>query len=336
MRSIPARVVACLSVAVAVLAFALSASSTSAATIPLVVGQQAFTTGQTNVRATADGTLVGTQPRYAIGTVVAGPVTVSGNSTIWYKVTFNTGPSGWVGADMLIDGVPLPKSVNVGTGTLDTMALDENGNIELVFTTGTDPNDRYNHTYSFSESTNQGLSFSTPAVLPLKTATFTPLLYPPQIAIERNGALDIVYTCPPSQCNFGVGNPSVVIIRSIDHGSTWSAPIQISIPPHPADSGADEPVIAACGAGVTIAWTDDGVGTNRGPDLNADLYIVNVVNGVPGAPINITDDTAQVGSPQLLVNPQGTVYVSWTSTPVNATNSSVLFTSLPNCAAVAQ
>lgn len=103
-------------------------------------------------------------------------------------------------------------------------------------------------------------------------------------------------------------------------------------------------MIAACGAGVTIAWLDDGIGTNntgfnQNPEaFNPDLYIVNVLNGVPGVPVNVTDSPAFEESPQLLVNPQGTVYLSWTAlneTPSTVTPSA-LFASIPNCAAVAQ
>jgi hypothetical protein len=73
--------------------------------------------------------------------------------------------------------------------------------------------------------------------------------------------------------------------------------------------------------------------------FNPDLFVVNVVNGVPGAPMNVTDSPAVDASPQLLVNSQGTVYLTWTSTPTTANSSgptSLLFTSLPNCAALAQ
>jgi hypothetical protein len=343
MRSVPVRVVVYLCLTVAVLAVAFSASSTSAATIPLRVPQAVFTTNPTNVRATADGTLVGTQPRYALGTITAGPVTVPGNSVLWFKVAFNSGPSGWVGADMLIDGVPIPSAVNVGTpGSPASMLLDENGDIEIVYSTGFDSASSDMHvTYSFRESTNQGLSFSPPSPLPvMQTQTFQPFINSPQIASERNGAIDIVYTCAPGVCSPGSSLPTVNLIRSIDHGATFSAPILISVPPDHNPvlpyAGASSPVIAACGAGVTIAWIDDGIGTFRGPFSNPDLYIVNVVNGVPGAPFNVTADSTGKDGPQILVNPQGTVYLGWTSIAVTFSNTSALFTSIPNCAAIAQ
>src|SRR4029079_10780923 len=67
-----------------------------------VASQVVITNGKTNVRATPDGTLLGTQPQGSRGIIAAGPVTVPNNSVIWYQVTFSTAPSGWVGGDMLV------------------------------------------------------------------------------------------------------------------------------------------------------------------------------------------------------------------------------------------
>jgi hypothetical protein len=229
------------------------------------------------------------------------------------------------------------------------MLLDQDANIEIIYQSGSDAN--HNTFYSFRESTNQGLSFSAPSLLPISQNSFgqpSPQPQPLQMAAERNGALDIVFVCPTNQCKppASWGLPGVVMIRSIDHGATWSAPILISIlPVNLNHQGGQSPVIASCGAGVTIAWIDDGFGTNRtginpNPEaFNPDLFIVNVVNGVPGVPVNVTDSPAVEASPQLIVNSQGTVYLSWTSSPTTANSfgpTSLLFAPIPNCAAVAQ
>lgn len=359
MSSIPARAVArlCHAVAVAltlatltILTLSSSASGANPPAPPLHVGQGIFTTNLTNVRATADGTLIGTQPKFAEGSITAGPTFVSADSAWWVKVAFTAGPSGWVGADMLIDGVPLPTAVNIGaSSSLTSLLLDPDSNIDIVYASGMDA--QSNTLYSFRESTNQGLSFSTPALLPITEEFSTmasPQPQPFQMAAERNGALDIVFVCPTNQCKAPAswGLPGVVMIRSLDHGATWSAPILLSIPPvNLTHQGGQSPVIAACGAGVTVAWLDDGLGynaTGRNPNpeaFNPDLFIVNVVNGVPGAPMNVTDSPMVEASPQLIVNPQSTVYLTWTSTPTTINSSgptSLLFASIPNCAAVAQ
>jgi hypothetical protein len=322
----PGRFVAFLGIALTILTVAFSSDSTFAATPIIPIGQDVFTTGVTNVRATADGTLVGTQPRYSVGTVTTGPVTISGDSVTWYKVTFNTGPSGWVGADMLIDGVVLPKSVVIERAMSQDMILDEFGNIEVAFIVNIDPN-----FYGFAESTNQGMTFNiTNNLLPMHTLSASfPFPDGPTLAAEHNGAIDIVYVCPPSSCPQGGAVQTIELIRSIDHGATWSTPVQISVPPRQTGIGPSNPVIAACGAGVTVAWVDGGVGSKVSDGINPrDLYVMQVVNGVPGTPVNMSYSTLDEQHPQILVNPQGTVYVSWIG--VGGVN----FAAIPNCAAI--
>jgi hypothetical protein len=69
---------------------------------------------------------------------------------------------------------------------------------------------------------------------------------------------------------------------------------------------------------------------------------VNVVNGVPGAPINVTFTPGSEHQPEIAVNSQGTVYLSWVGDPNDAASSDgnvigpIKFASLPNCAAVQQ
>jgi hypothetical protein len=340
-RPVPARVVVSVFFAAvfSILTLSLAAVSTLATTPTFAVGQIVGTNGVTNVRATADGTKLGTQAKGATGTVLAGPVTVAGNSVIWYQVNFATAPSGWVGGDMLVagtGGTSVPKAVVVGNGgTAQTMVLDEFGNIEVGFISSDASG---NPTYSFSESTNQGLSFSTPTVLPMSAKLRIP--DPPTgpvIASERNGAIDVAYACFGTDCPGHFGNQSVQMIRSTDHGTTWSAPVQISLPTRPSGFGAQEPVIAACGAGVVVAWQDDGFGTNSF-GLNPDIMVVQVLNGVPGTPIDVTNTEASEGHPQIAVNPQSTVFVTWVTDNENGPNSpnftSIMSASIPNCGAV--
>ena len=332
-RPVPARVFVSVFFAALLSVLAFLPSSTSAATPTFSIGQLVGTVGVTNVRAAADGAKLGTQPQGATGTILAGPVTVTGNSVIWYQVNFATAPSGWVGGDMLVAGTgggsATPPSVVVGTGTAQTMILDEFGTIELGWTGAT--------SYQFSESTNQGASFTTPTSLPM-TATANVPNAPtgPAIAVERNGSIDVVYACLATDCPGHFGNQSVQLVRSTDHGATWSAPVQISLPTRPSGFGAQEPVIAACGAGVTIAWQDDGVGANFS-GMNPDIILINVVNGVPGTPINLTNSQASEGHPQIAVNPQSNVFVSWVSDNNQGggtATDSIVFAAVPNCGAV--
>ena len=330
MRSIPARLVVSIFSAVAVVIISLLAASSALAITPpptFTIGEQVATSAASNIRATADGKLLGTQPRFAVGSITAGPATVSGNSVTWYQVSFASGPSGWLGSDMLIGGIAPPKSVVINNGLSQNMTLDEFGDIEVAYVLNVDPD-----FYAFSESTNQGLSFTTTTTnLPMHTFSAFPFPDGPTIAAERNGAIDIVYVCPPASCPQGGVVPTIQLIRSIDHGATWSAPVQISIPPRQTRTGPSNPTIASCGTGVTVGWLDDGVGSTLSDIINPrDFYVVQVLNGVPGAPLNMSNSILDEQHPQIAVNPQGTVYASWIG--VGGVN----FAAVPNCAAVQQ
>ena len=187
---------------------------------------------------------------------------------------------------MLINGIPTPTSVVVATGLNQNMVLDENGNIEVAYTSSVDSNN--NATYSFTESTNQGLSFSAPAVVPMKNDRPTlRAAGADRRRTQRRHRHRLRLSAVPVHVPDSVPGhvlPSIAMIRSTNHGATWSAPIEISVPPVPDRSGASAPVIAACGAGVTIAWIDDGISSQGNVDTFPDLYVVNVVNGAPGAP----------------------------------------------------
>jgi hypothetical protein len=80
-----------------------------------IIGASVKTTVLCNVRATAGGTVLGTQKAGATGTVTAGPVIASipGGTFSWWNVTFSTGGvNGWIGEDSLVAGpmpTPTPK-----------------------------------------------------------------------------------------------------------------------------------------------------------------------------------------------------------------------------------
>jgi hypothetical protein len=74
------------------------------------VGTQVTPTSTANVRATPAGTLLGTQPVGAVGTVTDGPVFAILNSqnVWWWNINFALGVSGWVGEDALERYSPPP------------------------------------------------------------------------------------------------------------------------------------------------------------------------------------------------------------------------------------
>jgi hypothetical protein len=223
---------------------------------------------------------------------------------------------------------PAIAPVVLGQGSDQTLIVDEFGNIEVGWYS-VDTASGFSG-FTFTESMNQGLSWSAPALLPVPASIpMNPL--GPTMAIEHSGVIDVVYLCGPDVCV--LASESVQLVRSVDNGATWSAPIQISLPPHLSGSGANEPVIAACGAGVVIAWQDDGVGVNY-TQVNPDIMLVYVVGGVPQTPIDLSNTTASEGHPQIVVTPQSSVYVTWVTDNGQGggfATDSILFASVPNC-----
>lgn len=71
------------------------------------------TTGGVNVRASAalTGTLLGTQPTGALGTVKAGPVLNSSDGFTWWTIDYDSGVDGWTGEDKLSKSANPPPPV---------------------------------------------------------------------------------------------------------------------------------------------------------------------------------------------------------------------------------
>jgi hypothetical protein len=85
------------------------------------IGDRVQANAVLNVRSTAAGTLLGTQPNGASGTIVAGPTnaTLSGVSYTWWDVSWANNPQGWVVQDGLTEATPVvPTPVSPSGGTV--------------------------------------------------------------------------------------------------------------------------------------------------------------------------------------------------------------------------
>lgn len=76
-----------------------------------------------NVRATANGTSLGTQPNGAQGVIVGGPVTAGGYK--WWQMNFDSGPDGWVAWRYIryVSGGTTAQSLPQQSETTDTEGL---------------------------------------------------------------------------------------------------------------------------------------------------------------------------------------------------------------------
>ncbi|HEY8685985.1 MAG TPA: hypothetical protein VIO57_10305 [Chloroflexota bacterium] len=81
----------------------IGASANDEMLTTFIIGQQVATVKAANVRQTAAGTLLGSQPAGAVGTVAGGPTSgnFGGTAYVWWDVKFVTGTGGWVAADNL-------------------------------------------------------------------------------------------------------------------------------------------------------------------------------------------------------------------------------------------
>ena len=80
-----------------------------------LIGQQVATLNPANVRQTAAGAILGSQPAGAVATVVGGPIsgTLGGTTYVWWNLNFTSGVNGWVASDNLVaSGGPPPSLLN--------------------------------------------------------------------------------------------------------------------------------------------------------------------------------------------------------------------------------
>jgi hypothetical protein len=83
-----------------------------------------------NVRSSAHGTRIGSQPHGATGIVIGGPITTAGHT--WWEVDFDLSPDGWVAEGFLVatsvNFIPTPLPENTcKDGYLDTIARPDTG-----------------------------------------------------------------------------------------------------------------------------------------------------------------------------------------------------------------
>jgi len=121
--------------------------------------------------------------------------------------------------------------------------------------------------------------------------------FTPQIAVDSNGTIYMAWEDDTAT------NSNILFSRSTNGGATFSAPINLS------NTSGDSfnPRIAVGSAGnVNVVWEDDTPG-------NLDIMFSHSTNaGVSfTTPINLSNDSADSGSPQIAVAAAGNIYVVW-------------------------
>src|SRR3989344_6101405 len=74
------------------------------------INDRVITTTNLNVRATAGGTFLGTEPFFSFGTVIGGPVFA--DNSWWWQIQYDNGITGWsseVYFEKLLTPTPIPS-----------------------------------------------------------------------------------------------------------------------------------------------------------------------------------------------------------------------------------
>jgi hypothetical protein len=173
-----------------------------------------------------------------------------------------------------------------------------NDNPEIVVDTAGNVNITWDaSTIYFSRSQDQGQTFSPPSIVSKFGGDDTQ-----KFVAGPNGEIDLVFA-------------GVNFTRSLDHGVTWSTPLNLALPNLPAGSvGAQNPQIVVDANGkITIAWEDD---TNGGSAGDFDIYVSTSTDGRTFSPAkNISNATgAFTSAPTVLISPLGQQYIYWYET----------------------
>jgi hypothetical protein len=182
-----------------------------------------------------------------------------------------------------------------------TLVVDAAGNVNIAWVNA-------DSKAYFTRSTDQGQTFATPVSLPASPGETENAL---PFVVRADGEIDFVFTAVPSSS----ANPApsqVFFTRSLDHGATWSTPVNLSLPnPVQSFAGAQDPHVGVDTSGkITVAWEDDSNGKFSGDN---DIYIRTSTDGVTfSGPMDVSNTTDQIEvSPIILETPTGKRYMTW-------------------------
>ena len=187
---------------------------------------------------------------------------------------------------------------NIAPGGSPAIAAGKNEHIYVVYEgagKGTKLPDIF-----FSRSTDGARSWSVPG----HVCTTNGISSDPDIAVESNGAIDVVW----SDTTVGDKTPDIYFARSTDEGTTWSKPVDISKSP-----GASlVPAIAtAPDNSIHVVWQDKTTG-EQSPDI---FYVSSPDPGKAWpAPVNVSRTPGASSDPVIDVGSDGVIHVAWADT----------------------
>jgi hypothetical protein len=197
---------------------------------------------------------------------------------------------------------------DVASGTFPRLASDEKGNLHVAFERsepGAKPEIYY------TQSSDGGKHWTPPTDISMTPGKSSH----PDIAVERNGAIDVVWLDTKS----GETRPAIFSSRSRDGGKTWTEPMDVSNTP----GIASEPALATGpDDSVHVIWIDTTSGVKR-PDV---FYSCSTDGAKTWTKALMISDTPGVSSrPTIATDSDGTVHVAWKDTTSGETHPDIYY-----------
>lgn len=193
---------------------------------------------------------------------------------------------------------PMTLSTNTGGSVSPQIAVDVNGNVNVVW----EDDSGASSDISFSRSSDHGATFSAPKSLSLNVGNSTSA----QLAVDLNGNVTVAWE------NDSPGNFDIFVSRSTDGGQNFSTPKNLSNSPGLSRT----PQIAVdLGGNINVLWAD-----NAPPNSSTDIFFSRSGNGGAtfSAPQNISNSAGFSANPSLAVDSGGNINLVWEdSTPGN-------------------
>lgn len=228
-----------------------------------------------------------------------------------------------------------PNVYDVASGSRPAVAVNNNEGVYVVYESPVTYNgakavrDRNGHVHSLEGSawTLPGIWFVQSGAGSEDKWTF-PLTIPvfnasrqPAIAVEKNGAIDLVMTTTSES---GTALTDIIFTQSTDSGRTWCKAIDIARTP----GQSSEPAIAiAPDSSIHVVWSD----TSRGENLKDIFYSYSKDGGktwgknqlLPAD--NVSKTPGESSQPTIAISKDGTIHVSWLDTAPGETRPDIYY-----------
>jgi hypothetical protein len=186
---------------------------------------------------------------------------------------------------------------DIAQGRQPRIAVDTANNVHVVFEGYSEGSDFREILYS--KSSDMAKTWTVPLNIS-RTARVSTL---PAIAVEKSGAIDVVWRDTSS----GELHPDIYFTRSVDWGQTWTKALDIS---HTTGICSEPAIAAGPDNSIHVVWVD-----TRPTDGRPDVFYSCSTDGKTWSPCVSISPTPGISSePTIIACKDGTVHCSWLDT----------------------